>query len=412
MAGSVHATGAGKQFRRYSQQAAPSLKQAMMRGFRRDAPPEMFWALRDIDLDVPSGSMLGIIGHNGSGKSTLLRLIGGVMRPDIGAIRTEGRLIGLLELNSGIHLELTGRENLLIAGVVSGMTLREVRARLDEIIEFAELGPFIDNPVRTYSAGMKLRLGFSVAVHAHPGVLLIDEVLAVGDMAFQQKCLERIRSFKEQGAAILFATHDLGQVTAMCDQALWLKRGLPIASGDPHRVTGEYRLDNAGQMRRHTPENAPDRLTAGGAVLRTGVNRYGSQEVEILDVRMLGADEMPVSAIECGDSLKINISLAAKEGVDHPILSVDIGTQDQEDIVKFCSIDDGVTLTADERQKTVTLEIGRLDLAPGEYVASVGLYRSDWDYAYDYHWRAYPLRITGAVEAGGLIRPPHRWVSG
>lgn len=412
MGGSAHVCGAGKRFSRYTERSAPTLKQAMMRAWRGRRTSDRFWALRDISFDVESGTMLGLIGHNGSGKSTLLRLIGDVMRPDAGTIRTEGRLIGLLELNSGLHPELTGRENMLIGGVVAGMSLRETRRSLDEIIDFAELGPFIDNPVRTYSAGMKLRLGFSVAVHAEPGVLLIDEVLAVGDLAFQQKCLDRIRSFKERGAAIVFASHDLGQVTAMCDRVLWLRQGTPVALGDPHTVAGQYRVETAGHMLRHTPKSAPDLVTSGGTVLRTGVNRFGSLEAQITELRLLDRDGKQVTTIESGSALIVEISYCAVEPIESLILGLAIGTRDQEDVVELTTIGDRLSLSASDQQRSVKLELERLDLAPGDYFISPGLYRADWDHAFDYHWHAYPVRVTGPEGAKGLVNPPHRWKLG
>lgn len=410
MSGSVRVVDAGKQFNRYAEEGTPTLKRTMMRPLRARRPADRFWALRDISFEVESGGMLGLIGHNGSGKSTLLRLIGGVMRPDSGSVRTEGRLIGLLELNSGIHLELTGRENLMIGGVVAGMSLREVRARLDEIIDFAELGPFIDNPVRTYSAGMKLRLGFSVAVHADPGVLLIDEVLAVGDLAFQQKCLDRIRSFKKNGAAVVLATHDLAQVTAMCDRALWLKSGRIVELGDPHAVTGQYRVETESHMRRHTPESAPDLVTSDGTVLRTGINRFGSLEAEISDLRLLNREREPVAAIESGSPLTVEISYRARSRIDGLAVGLTIGTREQEDIVALTTADDRIGLPADAEPRSILLELDRLDLAPGDYVISPGLYRTDWDHAFDYHWHAYPIRVTGSEGPKGVLSPPHRWI--
>ncbi|MDZ4306948.1 ABC transporter ATP-binding protein [Allopontixanthobacter sp.] len=405
MSGFVQVEGLGKQFRSYS--AAPTLKQAMLRGWRRKREARRFWALRDVSFEVQSGSMLAVIGRNGSGKSTLLRLLGGVLQQDTGSIRTEGPVSGLLELNSGVHPDLTGRENLLIGGVVAGLSISEVRARFDEIVAFAELEDFIDHPVRTYSAGMKLRLGFSVASHARSGVLLIDEVLAVGDLAFQAKCLHRIQSFKEAGGAIVVVTHDLSQA-ASCDQALWLDGGKLAAKGNPHQVAGEYRAEMTKRMHQHTPNSAPDHLTSTGTLLQVGVNRFGSLEVEILDVTLLSGGR-PVNIVESGSELAIEVQYASSKPVDPPILVVSIGTADQEDLLNLDTVADGVILPGGAGTRKVALQLDRLDLAPGNYYVNVGLYKDDWDHTLDFHWHAYPLTVVGDVGGKGVMAPPRRW---
>lgn len=216
----------GKRVRRFYDDRPWSLQVALLRGFRHFAPRECTWILRDVSFRVEPGRAVGLIGHNGAGKSTLLRLIGRVSVPDEGCVRTHGRLGGLLELGAGFHEDLTGRENVFINGVVSGLSRREVARRLDEILAFSGI-PMerVDSPLHTYSSGQRLRLAFSVAVHTDPDVLLIDEVLAVGDHAFQQKCLGRIAAMKQQGCAILLVSHDMAQVRSFCDEVLLLSDG-------------------------------------------------------------------------------------------------------------------------------------------------------------------------------------------
>jgi ABC-2 type transport system ATP-binding protein/lipopolysaccharide transport system ATP-binding protein len=202
--------------------------------------PEVKWALRDVNLVVDHGSTIGVIGPNGSGKSTLVKLIHRILKPDQGTISVRGNTVALVELGAGFHPELTGRENLWVSGIIFGLSKQEIRANFDRIVEFAELGPYIDEPVRTYSTGMCMRLGFAVAVHAHPDIFLLDEVFAVGDAAFKKKCIERMRAFKESGKTILLVTHDLPLVESWCDQAAWLHAGTLRLQGKPRDVIQAY----------------------------------------------------------------------------------------------------------------------------------------------------------------------------
>jgi ABC-type polysaccharide/polyol phosphate transport system ATPase subunit len=207
---------------------------------RRRVETDAIWALRSVSLDVESGTTLGVIGRNGSGKSTLLKLINRVLKPDAGTVTVRGTVASLVELGAGFHPELTGRENVVINGTILGLTKKEIRARFDEIVAFSELANYIDEPVRTYSTGMYLRLGFAVAVHVDPDVLLIDEVLAVGDRPFTQKCMERMTRFKEAGKTIVLVSHDLEAVRSWCEEAVWLDQGMLRERGKPADVVDAY----------------------------------------------------------------------------------------------------------------------------------------------------------------------------
>jgi lipopolysaccharide transport system ATP-binding protein len=220
------------------------LQEAIQTGLKRVKPAEYFWSLRDVNFDVLRGRAVGLVGANGAGKSTLLRLIGGVGRPDQGSVHINGRVSGLLDLGAGFHPELTGRENIFVTGVIGGLTRREVRQQFDSIVDFSELNEFIDYPLRTYSSGMQLRLAFAVAVHVKPEILLIDEVLTVGDLSFQQKCLERITQFRSADCTILVVTHDLDLVRGLCDEALFLRDGQLVAQGKAEDVVDRYVNDN------------------------------------------------------------------------------------------------------------------------------------------------------------------------
>jgi lipopolysaccharide transport system ATP-binding protein len=240
MPGAIDVDGVSRIYRRHGADRPWTWQETLVRGWRRRQPPETFWALRDVTFSIASGRMVGVVGHNGAGKSTLLRLVGGVGRPDAGKVSVRGRLGALLELGAGFHPELTGRENALISGVISGLTKAEVADKFDAIVSFAELEDFIDNPLRTYSSGMILRLGFAVAAHIEPEVLLIDEVLSVGDLAFQEKCLDRIRAFKARGCTILLVSHNAEQVAELCDEVIWLRAGRLVAYGPAEPVTEAY----------------------------------------------------------------------------------------------------------------------------------------------------------------------------
>lgn len=230
----------GKSYRRYHGDRPFSFQEALVKGFRRLLPADRIWALREVSFTLQRGTMLGVIGLNGAGKSTLLRLIGGVGRPDEGRLTVNGRVSGLLDLGAGFHFDLTGRENVYINGVISGLLKQEVAKRFMDIVEFAELGKVIDEPLRTYSSGMRMRLGFAIAVHTDPEILLIDEVLAVGDISFQKKCFDRINEFRRNGCTIILASHNLEQVRNMCDQAIWLEQGVMAGYGDPGVVVDQF----------------------------------------------------------------------------------------------------------------------------------------------------------------------------
>src|SRR5579872_538006 len=231
-----------KIYRRYGGRQFSTLKSALLqRSILRDLQPsETFPALRDVSFSVPKGSTFGVIGRNGSGKSTALKLVAGITKPTSGTVKVQGRISALIELGAGFHPEISGRENVFINGIMLGLSKREIQDRFDEIVEFAELQDFIDAPVKTYSSGMYMRLGFAVAIHVNPDVLLVDEVLAVGDEGFTHKCLDKFAEFRRRGRTILLVTHSLTLVERFCDDAVWLDNGRVRATGDPKRVVGAY----------------------------------------------------------------------------------------------------------------------------------------------------------------------------
>lgn len=393
----------GKRFKQYHVDRPRTLMEAALSGWRRITPVQQFWALRDINFTVSAGEMLGILGRNGAGKSTLLQLIGGVGRPSEGRVKVQGRIGALLDLGAGFHSDLTGRENVFVGGVVAGLTRREVARRLDAIVEFAELEASIDNPVRTYSSGMQMRLAFSIAVHTDPEILLIDEFLSVGDIGFQAKCLERINQFKSQGCAIVYISHSPEQIEQLCDTALWLRQGQIAAYGEPKVVVGQYQAEMRAETRRLTPDRPPQ-ITRSGEMLTVNQNRFGSLEAEITEVQL-----NPTNPIMSGDPLNILIEYFSPQVIQSPIFTVAIRTEDHQVCLHFTTANQAEQIAEIQGQGQVTLHLDRLDLGTGRYFVDVGIYEKDWHYAYDFHWQIYPLQVVATHRQASLLCPPYRW---
>lgn len=406
----IVADGVGKRFQRYRADRPWTLQEVIQGGFRRIKAVETFWALRDVHVSVPAGRMVGIIGHNGSGKSTMLQLLGKVMHPDEGRVRTQGRIGALLTLEAGFHPDLTGRENVFISGVINGLTRREVADRFDSIVAFAELEQFIDMPLRTFSSGMKMRLGFAVSTHVRPEILLVDEVLAVGDLAFQRKCVERIRQFKAEGATIVLVSHAMEIIGQLCDEALWLHKGRVMAHGKAGDVVNQYVRDV--ETRRRTPASYPTAHTHTGVELRLHENRIGSLELEITTVTVAGADGHPTSEVEVGDSLRIEVSYRAKAPIPSPILQVRICRNDGTLCYEANTESSGVSVPPVQDGGQIALTIEELDLPPGWYFVDVSFHEASWSYAYDGHFGAYPLCVRPTSRPRSTPRLHQTWAVG
>ncbi len=410
MRGSIIATGLGKRYRRQSADQPRSLQEVMMRGFRRP-PPEWFWGLRDVSFEVAPGRTVGVVGRNGAGKSSLLRLLSGVGRPDEGRVEVHGRVGALLDLGAGMTDDLTGRENTLLAGLIAGMTRDEVRDRFDEIVAFAELERFIDQPLRTYSSGMRLRLAFAVAIYVSPDVLLVDEVLAVGDAAFQRKCLARIDEIKAAGCTIFFVSHDESMVSAICDDVLFLRDGRVVDYGPTADVLPQYLEFVSGGG---PTGEAPDVRLDNGRTLQTGKNRFGTLEAELAEVRLLGSEGQPVSHVLPGAPLVVEMQVrGVGESTRGAIASVSMARSTGETCFDTnTSLAEHPDLVGGlDGSATLRLRLDRLDLAEGDYFVDVGLHHRAWDQTYDSHVRAYPLRIlaVGPASGHGVLNPPLHW---
>jgi lipopolysaccharide transport system ATP-binding protein len=404
----IEMEGVGKLFRRYVGRPR-RLSEHVIGGWRARRPPEEFWALREVSFRVRRGHVVGVIGKNGAGKSTLLRLVGGIGRPTEGRLATYGRIRALLDLGSSFHPELTGRENVFLAGVVAGLTRAEVRQRLDSIMEFAELESVVDHHLRTFSSGMLMRLAFSVAVHTDPEILLVDEVLAVGDVGFQYKCVDRIAAFKRSGCAILIVSHDTATMEQLCDDMLWLRDGRVEAYGNPGEVIGRYVGEAMAETRRRMAHDRPAAVTSSGRELRMNNNRFGSLELEIVAVRILDDAGEAVEEIEPGDPITVEMEYRTSRPISCPHFGITISRPDE-----FCCYDittaaDGHVLPTLEGGGRIGVRLERLDLVAGEYFVNVSAHERNWSYAYDSHWHVYPLRVRAGRSDKGLFSVPHRW---
>jgi lipopolysaccharide transport system ATP-binding protein len=400
--GAVELDGIGKRFRR-GPDSASTIKDAVVgrrRRQRRTASP--FWALRDVTYRVAPGTTLGLIGRNGAGKSTLLRLVGGVGRPDEGRCTVTGRVGALLELGKEFHPELTGRENVVMAAVIAGLPRRQALALLPTVVEFAELEAFVDSPLRTYSTGMQARLAFSTAIHVEPDVLLVDEVLAVGDLGFQQRCMDRMRAFRDSGVTIVMVSHDPHLVRDLCDEVVWLRKGRIAAAGPTDDVVRTYTRTMSAEAEAATPAG-PDRTTESGDLLRLGENRFGSQAARLTWVRVLDQVGDGIRAVPAGGEVQVDVAVEVPADVGPCRLAVKLRRQHDD----LLCLDSSTDVHPPGGRARMTIR--RLDLAPGDYAFDVGLFTADWEDTLDVHLGAYPLELTGSPRTDALVTPPVAW---
>lgn len=409
MRGSIVLEDIGKRYEVPGIDRPSSFKELLLSG-GRIAKRKYFWGLRHLTFEIPSGRAVGIVGRNGAGKSTLLRLIGGVGQPDEGRLHVNGRVGALLDLGAGLTDDLTGRENIFITGVIAGMTRREVQQRFDQIVAFAELEEFIDRPIRMYSTGMRMRLAFAVASHIDPDILLIDEVLAVGDVAFQRKCMERIAKIKASGCTILLVSHAAEQVRALCDEVVLLKQGSLAAMGPTNEMLEIYESSVVASHEQEKPNiEVEDTELGDGRLLRMNVNRFGSQDAQIQEVKILNGHRFVTDSVSSGGGLLVRLRFKPNVAVRSPRVSVSICAPDGTICFDSNSEASAIDLGVLEQSTWVELEIERLDLTAGRYFVNVGLYEESWEYSYDRHVMAYPLNVLGPVAGKGLLQPPLRW---
>jgi ABC-type polysaccharide/polyol phosphate transport system ATPase subunit len=399
-----------KVYQRYGRRKSfGTLKSALLSGsvLRNLRPDATFLALDGVSVNVEAGRTVGIIGRNGSGKSSLLKLIAGIGKPSSGTVHVSGRVSALIELGAGFHPEISGRENVFINGMMLGLSKAEITRRFDDIVAFAELGDFIDEPVKTYSSGMYMRLGFAVAINVDPDVLLVDEVLAVGDEAFTHKCLEKFAEFRRRGKTIVLVTHTLDLVTRLCDEALWLDAGRVRAHGDPKRVVDAYLLEVAASEKTPAAGAAPETAQPGS----NGPSRWGSREAEIDQVELLGPDGQPSHVFESGLPMRIRVRVRAPRPLSDFVFGIGIFTADGVCCFGTNTHIEGGVPRELAGSGEFTVDIDRLDLVAGAYTLDVAVHRQD-GVPYDYHRLLYSFRVASPVKDTGIYRPRHRWTFG
>lgn len=381
-----------------------SLQDLFIRLFRRrQSSSDDFWPLRDLSLTVNPGDCIGVIGPNGSGKSTLLKIITGILPPTHGDVIVRGRVSSLLELGAGFQSDLTGRENIYLNGSIYGLSRAEMTQRLDRIIEYAGLGDFIDTPVKHYSSGMYVRLGFAVAIHTDPDLLLVDEVLAVGDVVFQNRCMESIYNFRHQGGTLLLVSHDLGTIQSLCNRALWIDNGLVAAEGAPADVVMAYKqhmaeVEEAQKGNSHA-EGVPDG------------QRWGTRELEITHVELCSGSGQPRTTFNTGEPLTIRIHFRCAQSVERPVFGFGISHQNGTYLfgpnTKFADLQ----IDRLDGSGVISYTIPELPLLEGQYAVTVAAINEADTVTYDYHDRAYNFRVAySPLRAGyGMVQLRGEW---
>jgi ABC-2 type transport system ATP-binding protein len=359
-----------KRFRIYREKPT-SLKQRVLAGRIR---AEDFWALRDVSFEVPEGETLGLIGHNGSGKSTLLKVIAGILRPTTGRVRQRGRIASLLELGAGFHPELTGRENVYLNASFLGLSGRETDRVYDDIVAFAELEDFMATAVKFYSSGMLVRLGFACAVHVDPEVLLIDEVLAVGDESFQARCLDRVRGFQRDGRTIVLVSHALDQVRALCDRAVMLDHGRMRTSGDPDEVVRQMRL----AILKHDLDFAREE---------------GTRELEILGAALLRDEDLLDGPLRPGEFLTVQVDLKANEPVEDPVVSFALHDGANNFVFGGDTVREGIALGRVDGKRRVRFRMGPIPFTGGTFWVTLGVHSRDNQLVYHVQDQRYSFEV-------------------
>ena len=370
--------------------AGSSIRDLLTQGFKK-RDDDLFWALRNVNFSVSPGQSVGVVGPNGSGKSSLLGLLAGTITPTEGVVKTEGQISSLLELGAGFHPDLSGRENVFLNAAVLGIPREDVAKRMDHIIEFAGLRDFIDMPVKHYSSGMYVRLGFAVAVEINPDILLVDEVLAVGDMAFQMKCFDRIRDFQKRGKTILLVTHDLVAVEQFCDDIKLVHQGKLVAQGNPSDVILTYMK------------------TYMARIGQLNVEEHGTRDIEILDVKLLDDENHEASKFTTGRPMKVDIRYKAKKRIEKPVFGYSIKTGNGFFIfgtnIQILKHD----IPYVEGEGTIRLHLDPLSLMEGKYFLSLAVH--SWDHATQYHRREdwYPFAVKSPTTAMGVFHLESRF---
>ncbi len=382
-----------------------------LKGARRRSEQEAATtvAINDLTMRIPRGSSIGLIGRNGSGKSTFLKLVTGIYKPTSGTVSVSGRVAALIELGAGFHPDFTGRENLMLAGVMHGLSRQEILERFDEIVAFAELEDVIDDPVRTYSAGMFMRLGFSVAVHTDPDILLVDEVLAVGDAGFVAKCKDKIGELRRRGKTLILVTHDLDSVERWCDEAIWLHQGEVKDRGNPRRVIDAYRHFIEKGEERQILEAEAQRANTEEEIAKTlEPARWGSREVEIVAVKVINSSSLERRVFHPDDQVAVEISYRFNAPQSDVVFGIGVKRADGLQVFGTNTSIDRVVLGTLGTEGVIRCDLRRMGLLDGSYSIDVAAHRQD-GYPFDYQQGAIQFSIRSENKVVGVISPERTW---
>lgn len=383
---------------------AKSFQEAFVNIFRRRESSELFWALQNVSFEIGSGESVGIIGENGSGKSTTLKLITRILEPTSGKLAVTGRISALLELGAGFHPDLTGKENVYLNGSLLGYSRREMNRKYDEIIEFSELDRFIDTPIKHYSSGMHMRLGFAIAISSDPDILITDEVLAVGDESFQRKCLDKIWELRKRGKTILFVSHSLGTVRDLCTRAIWLERGKVKLDGPARGVVDTYLSRQLAKYQATLDiEDVPG--------VEIEHNRWGTREIEIDDVEFLDRAGEVRPLFRTGEPLIARIWYNAKERIDRPVIGVGIHRNDGAHVCGPNTVTQDAEIPFLEGRGYVDFVTDELPLLDGIYEFTAAIYDHEQVHPYDHHERRYSFHVWrgDAAQRYGIVNYPCRF---
>jgi ABC-type polysaccharide/polyol phosphate transport system ATPase subunit len=395
-----------------SQHRFKTFKSALLKGdlFRSLRPDELVHALDDISFQIETGTTFGVIGENGSGKSTLLKVVAGIAKPTSGRVEVHGKVSALIELGAGFHPEITGRENIFINGIMLGLSKKQIHERYDDIVRFAELEEFIDAPVKTYSSGMYMRLGFSIAINVNPDVLLVDEVLAVGDASFVPKCLDRIDDFRRRKKTILFVSHDLSTVEKICDHVAWLKHGRVQTIGEPRRVIDAY-LQDVTEKAEDDFELRQQEIEQEEHFEETEErreNRWGKRELEIKKVRLKGLEGKEKHVFSPDEGMIIEMDVEAYSRIQDFVFGIGIFNSQGILVYGTNTLLEKYAAVEAQGQGSVVCRMERLNLVNGTYYLDVATHKRD-GYPYDYHRSLYSFLVSSRLTDDGIFRPDHTW---